>query len=56
MNLNFNYYYYLKMILSNDFILVRILYLRLYALIYLLAFLQIFNQIHELWSFHGILP
>ena len=39
------------MILKNDFLLVRILYLRLIALIYLLAFLSAFYQINELWSF-----
>ena len=44
------------MILSNDFVMVRVLYLRLLALIYLFAFVSVFVQIHSLWSFSGILP
>jgi hypothetical protein len=40
----------IKTILGNDFVLVRVLYLRLLALVYSIAFLSVFVQIHSLWS------
>ncbi len=44
------------MYLTNDYVLVRVIYLRLLALVYLIAFLSVFVQIHTLWSTQGILP
>jgi hypothetical protein len=44
------------MFLSNNFVLVRVFYLRLLALVYFFAFSSVFVQLHTLWSTAGILP